>query len=1157
MKRPSVAQLMRLTVIAVAFALAVSVWACETAEPTPIEPTPQPSPTVAPIVQVEPTVKPTPESTATPTPTPSSTPTPTQIQTFEPSPTSTRVPTNALDPTATTTATPVPTQTPTPTIVAPTPMPTNTPTNTPEPTETPAPKVASEPEPTPTLEPTPTPTTEPTVASTPIAEILIEDEEPTVGDETLWSGYFETLDEAEVSCIRSALDMDDYDAMLERKVVSGQRVTDRYELEIWGCLSQENAVDLYLSAFHEFTPEGDRTEEALAEIDDCHRSLLQYVDFARYFESSVTDIDTYHWTVPRNLTLLWNSMVRCSLHEQPDLTAYSTFPVYEARPINFEPDDRSVWRDAVDGILVEERDCIQSELGSEGYESLLGEPIFDGKTETSDVAIWRCLWQESAVSVLDRTAAFDFVIQFEHYHRTDDRFGRYSVRDEVVCMDRVLERIDIPRLIAAGLPGVGLDDYRHGIAAVIGFGMCYGALPSVVEWDDHDDSLRRDPLRRATEIAIGNFVEGNIDVKFAGGYDQDVFQFIAAPGLVYELDFNWGSIDVPVDQRPYFSIQVFNTSGRGGFSTRRPILWETPSSGVHYLIAEGAGQMPYQFEISISDYVDDFGSDFETATEIPISGMVEGTIRQVNELDYFSFLAEAGMSYQLDVTSSDYFDPDQRSDALTVTLIDTDRNPIGEISNRRVWQAPSSGEFFLQVSGSQQSAYSISVSESSYRDDYGNDLRTATEITLGGNAPGSLGTDIDEDYFYFDAVSGQAFEMSVETEVERAIYFDLIDAEGGSISREQSKLIWQATDEGRYFIRIWGEEIGDYTLLLNGSDYADDHRNNEATVVLIDQPVEGYILNSSDLDAFSFVGVAGKAYDIGVEFGTLDDVVMQLYDSQGTWLGRFDERKFTWHVWESGNYFVYLWSSDEGTYTFKVSSSDYRDDHGDDEEHATALMFGETVSGVIGFDAGYLWYVAGTDEGDHDMFSFVAERGQPYQIDIELGSLLRSRIKVFDTSGDFVGDADTQLVWRAARSGKHYVRISGLGIGDYELTVNRSGYSNDHGDDLSSATSIEVGETLSGDIRFEDERDFFRFTSTEGEAYQIDLVPKGLPFAKMSLLDADGTELGSDPSQLFARAVASKDFYIVVSPQISTAENPGLSSSLATGEYTLSIELLE
>ncbi len=1143
MKLLSVTQLMRLFVIAVGLALAISVWACETAEPTPVEPSPE----VTPIVRVEPTVEPTPEPTAPPQTTPTSTPTPTQ--TPEPSPTSTRVPTNTPEPTAT--VTPAPTRTPTPTVVAPT----STPTNTPEPTQTPSPTTTSEPEPTPTSQPTQSPTAEPTVTSTPVPEVMIEDEELTVDDETLWSEYFETLDEAETSCIHSALDDDNYDEMLERKVVSGQRVTDRHELAIWSCLTQENAIDLYLSAFYTFTPDGDRTDDELAEIDACHRSLLQYVDFARYLESSVTDIHVVHeWYVPRNLTLTSHSMVQCWFKEKSGYVPYLTFPVYEARPINFvdgdrtgsSADDISVWADGLGGLSEEEHDCIRDEIGPDAYESLLGKTIFDGETEPSEVGIWECLGKESAVNFLKRTAAFDFVSRFEFFHRTDERFGRHSVRDEIACMDRVLERMDIPRLISAGLTDVGLEDYRHGVAAIIGFGMCYGALPSIVEMDDHSDEIDG-----ATEIAIGSFIEGNLDAKFGAESDQDVFQFIAVPGLVYEMDLDYGDWrldDFPGDQRPYFAIEVFEPDG-WGFSTARPVLWEPSNSGVHYLFVKGAGSFPYEFEISISDYVDDFGNDIETATEIPVGGTVEGTIRQVNEHDYFWFDSEMGVSYQIDVElSDDYLAPDLGPDDLTVTFLDTDRNEIGQISDRRVWEAPTSGEFFLEVTGARytyQGSYRIAVSESSYRDDHGDDLGSATEITLGKNVAGSLGTDLDADFFYFDAMSGQAYEMSVETDVEGVFYFDLVDPDGDSVSQEQSASTWQAIDDGRYFIRVWSDDIGDYTLSLNTSDYVDDHRDNEATVVLLGQPVEGYILNSSDLDAFSFVGVAGEAYDVEVESGTLNDVVMTLYDSQGTWLNWFDEERFTWQAWESGNYFVYLYSPDGGNYTFTVSKSDYRDDHGDDEEYATALEVSETVSGVIGLDAGYYWESVGNNEGDHDMFSFVAEREQLYSIDVELGSLLRSGIKLSDAAGDIQSSGTTRIVWEAARSGKHYIRVSGLGVGDYELTVARFDYINDHGDDFLSASPIEIGESLSGTIGLEGESDYFRFTSTEGEAYQIDLISDDLQYPWLTLQNTVGEELGSDSSQLKAQAAASKDFFIVVS------------SLLSTGDYSLSIKLLE
>lgn len=1120
MKCLFVAHLTRLTVIALGFVLAVSVWACETAEPTPVEPTVGPSPTVAQVVRVEPIITPTSEPTATSTPMPTSTP--------EPSPTSAAVPTSTPEPTAT--ATMAPTNTPTATIV----VPTSTPTNTPEPAESPSPTATSTPLPTPTPAPTSTPLPESTATLTPSVEVVIEDEELVVGDETLWGELFATLSEAEVSCVRSVLDPEDYEAMLVRHVVSRERVTDRHELAVWECLSHENAVDLYLSTFLYLTPASERTESELAEIEACYRAVLSYAGLARYIESAATDT---LGTPNSGRSLMSTSLLECSLFGQSDGVPFGAIPVYEAIPINFAPNPEFVWRDAVDAVSAEELDCIRSEIGSDRYKIVLDEGVFDGSTESWEVAIWRCLVSESATNLFESVALFGFL------HQPYQAIEEHLTSNDEACLERVLKRIDFPRLIGTGLTDVDLDDYRHGVAALIGIGLCVGSLPSVMDVDDHSDGVEG-----ATEIAIGSFIEGNLDAKFNAIFDQDVFQFIAVPGLVYELDLNygvWGEIDFTGDERAFFSIQVVNPNGMQEFITSAPLLWEPSSSGVHYLVVAGAGPLPYEFEISVSDYVDDFGSDFEAATEIPVGGSVEGTIGLLRESDFFKFSVEEGVAYQIDVSLSDVYRPDIGQDDLIVNFIDTNRNRIGSISDRQVWKAQSSDEFFLQVSGDKQGSYSISVAVSSYIDDHADEPETATKITFIESVTGSIGTDFDDDYFYFDAEAGQSFVMNVETENDSVFYVDLVDAQRGRIALGQSPLIWQAIESGRYFIRIWSNDIGDYTISLNASDYVDDHRDNEATVVLIGQPTAGYILNSWDLDAFAFVGVAGQAYEVKADLGTLEHVNMRLIDSQGTELKRSDENRFTWQARESGNYFVYVQAYSEGTYTFTVSNSDYRDDHGDDDRYATPLSLGKTVSGIIGLDAGFAWNVDGNTDGDHDMLSFVAERGQLYLIEVELGSLLRSDIKLYDAAGDLQESDASNLIWKATRSGKHYVRISGLGVGDYEVTIDRFDYSNDHGDDFADATRIEIGETLSGIISLEGERDFFRFTSTQGDAYLIDLTPEGLQFPLLSLQDADGLELGSDPSQLRAQAVASKDFYIVVS------------SSLSTGGYSLSIKLLE
>ena len=78
-------QMMRILLFVVSAVVSIGLWACESAEPTPIEPTRSTSPTVAPVLRVEPTSLSTPTVLPTEIASPSVTPT----QTSSPSPTAT------------------------------------------------------------------------------------------------------------------------------------------------------------------------------------------------------------------------------------------------------------------------------------------------------------------------------------------------------------------------------------------------------------------------------------------------------------------------------------------------------------------------------------------------------------------------------------------------------------------------------------------------------------------------------------------------------------------------------------------------------------------------------------------------------------------------------------------------------------------------------------------------------------------------------------------------------------------------------------------------------------------------------------------------------------------------------------------------------------
>ena len=226
------------------------------------------------------------------------------------------------------------------------------------------------------------------------------------------------------------------------------------------------------------------------------------------------------------------------------------------------------------------------------------------------------------------------------------------------------------------------------------------------------------------------------------------------------------------------------------------------------------------------------------------------------------------------------------------------------------------------------------------------------------------------------------------------------------------------TSTGSHAVRVRTPDvIGDYLITVRPSDYVDDHPDHAATIIDFGVPIEVHAFNQYDRDIFTFAAAAGQSYEINVEPGTSRNFSIRLHDADGNELKRShypEVLRMIWQAWEDGDYFVSLSTGESGTCSISVSRSDYLDDHADDERHATTLTLSEPVGGLIGLDAGFFWNSRSRTYGDQDLFSFEAEAGKPYSIDVELGSLLRSDIQLYDAAGDFLDSADTRLVWEAA-----------------------------------------------------------------------------------------------------------------------------------------------
>ena len=228
---------------------------------------------------------------------------------------------------------------------------------------------------------------------------------------------------------------------------------------------------------------------------------------------------------------------------------------------------------------------------------------------------------------------------------------------------------------------------------------------------------------------------------------------------------------------------------------------------------------------------------------------------------------------------------------------------------------------------------------------------------------------------------------------------------------------------------------------------------------------------------------------------------------------------------------------------------DVPDDHGNDIDDATVAAVGADVNGVIDY------------EGDIDYFRFTAEEGQPYQIDVALGSLPDSLLALLNPDGwklkynDDHGDSwASRVVWLAPASGDYYLVVESSGfadVGTYTLTVSHSTIVDDHGNVIDDATVAAVGADVEGAIDYEGDYDYFRFTAEEGQIYQIDVALGSLPDSLLALLNPDGWELtyndshgDSRTSRVVWLAPGSEDYYLVVKASGFVAN---------VGTYTLTV----
>ena len=272
--------------------------------------------------------------------------------------------------------------------------------------------------------------------------------------------------------------------------------------------------------------------------------------------------------------------------------------------------------------------------------------------------------------------------------------------------------------------------------------------------------------------------------------------------------------------------------------------------------------------------------------------------------------------------------------------------------------------------------------------------------------------------------------------------------------------------------------------------------------------VRGSIDYASDQDWYAVTLEAGATYRIVQDYLGSSVVVgdVQLYgihDSDGvlipdtedsSWRSRHKRSEVVFEATEDGTYYVSAGSGvrDSGTYKLSVTQISAADQQTADTETTGTVEMDGSVTGEIEF------------EGDRDWFAVTLEAGTTYRIDLEgaptdAGTLRNPNLRgIHDSTGTLLdGTTDDndgkglngEVTFTPSESGTYYVSAgaTGSGTGTYKLSVTNASAGDQQTADTETAGTVEVDGSVTGEIDFSGDRDWYAIVLEADTAYRIDL----------------------------------------------------------------------
>lgn len=710
---------------------------------------------------------------------------------------------------------------------------------------------------------------------------------------TIWSEVFDVLASSEQDCIRDALGDGELESALRRPVLSEGDTPADWEVSIFTCLAPETARGvLFLMMLTEIQDDPDF--ELSDQDSSCLKGSFADVDVAALIATSDAYavmgeelFSNFMRCIPEQfVSLMFGVVVELSEEKASCVRTWAADVDLDAVIAN--PEDPAVAVDFVAGLIACVPDLfLVAMLEETGTEM---EDLSDDELSCLREWVTNADWTELTESDGD-AAGVEFALELlacvPRLVSADatDAADVAATPEPAVTPEPAPTPTSTPVPMAGGTSASSTGGVVEAYARECGeatasldvafammepegfgedltwgdFGEILSAVSSAYRYLQPPPELLEyhDAQQRALDGLLDHALTRPSSESF---FEEFALAFAELFGLVFEIAFDAEKTDEEKDMLIEEATEevlatIFGTAFMEAVAELEEIESELSEDTVEVLTAFGCGQSVSEdfvresvgeTEVAVTDdFVDPIGS----AASVGVGASVEGVLDSDGEVDVFVFDAEEGELYEMDVALDAGLG--SLSDSV-VTLYGPDGGWIAynddygdTFASRLVWEAPSSGEYYIEVGGYGTGSYTLTVYVSDIVDDHTNyhfghwlkaDSTLAQEyllLTLGEGVEGVLDYEGDVDVFVIDAEEGELYEVDIAVGSLPDSFVTLYGPEGEYLDFNDdslaSRLVWEAPSSGEYFVEVGGYGTGSYALTVDYYGVVQSRADGEST----------------------------------------------------------------------------------------------------------------------------------------------------------------------------------------------------------------------------------------------------------------------------------------------------------------------------------------